>query len=197
MLNVLRSSLAPRHIRLEGGIAIALGISVSLLWMGLQEQAASGKLNALKIEKTEWQQQLRTPSISASQVEGLLFTIGQEKLRILALEKHQALRNDLAEVQSLLFTKRYQGQPSPVKLQKLRWQDGHFEWEGVSSEPLVLQSMLQEVSQFSRWQTLPRMVQIQNKPTTAGMPSLQLATFKLEGQLESDVSPGPVQGKLP
>ena len=38
MLNVLRSSRSPRHIRLEGGIAIGLGIVMSLLWMALQEQ---------------------------------------------------------------------------------------------------------------------------------------------------------------
>ena len=128
MLNVLRSSRSPRHIRLEGGIAIGLGIVMSLLWMALQEQGASEKISALKIQKTAWQQQLLIPSVSTSQVEGLLFSIDQEKLRIAALEKHQTLRNDLAEVQALLFAKTYQGRSSPVKLQSLRWQEGNFEW---------------------------------------------------------------------
>ena len=58
MLNVLRSSRSPRHIRLEGVIAIGLGMVMSLLWMALQEQGASEKISALKIQKTAWQQQL-------------------------------------------------------------------------------------------------------------------------------------------
>ena len=170
MLNVLRSSRSPRHIRLEGGIAIGLGMVISLLWMALQEQGASEKISALKIQKTAWQQQLLIPSVSTSQ-----------------LEKHQTLRNDLAEVQALLFAKTYQGRSSPVKLQSLRWQEGNFEWEGVSLEPLVLQGLLQEVSHFPRWQTLPTVVQILNKPVSAGLPTQPYVAFKLEGRLESDV----------
>ena len=192
MLNVLRSSRSPRHIRLEGGIAIGLGMVMSLLWMALQEQGASEKISALKIQKTAWQQQLLIPSVSTSQVEGLLFSIDQEKLRIAALEKHQTLRNDLAEVQALLFAKTYQGRSSPVKLQSLRWQEGNFEWEGVSLEPLVLQGLLQEVSHFPRWQTLPTVVQILNKPVSAGLPTQPYVAFKLEGRLESDVLPMPL-----
>ena len=195
MLNVLRSSRLPRHIRLEGGIAIGLGMLMSLLWVALQEHGASEKISALKIQKTEWQQQLLMPSVSPSQAAGLVFSIEQEKLRIAALEKHQTMRNDLAEVQALLFAKTYQGRSSPVKLQRLRWQEGNFEWESVSLEPLVLQGLLQEVSQFPRWQTLPRVVQIQNKPVTAGMPNHQFVVFKLEGRLESDALPMPVLGQ--
>jgi hypothetical protein len=51
------------------------------------------------------------------------------------------------------------------------------------------------VSQFPRWQTLPRVVQIQNKPVTAGMPNHQFVAFKLEGRLESDALPMPVLGQ--
>ena len=79
-----------------------------------------------------------------------------------------------------------------MKLQSLRWQEGNFEWEGVSLEPLVLQGLLQEVSHFPRWQTLPTLVQILNKPVSAGLPTQPYVAFKLEGRLESDVLPVPL-----
>ena len=81
-------------------------------------------------------------------------------------------------------------------MQKLRWQGGHFDWEGSSSSPETLQALLAQMSQFDRWHVQPQLVQMQSAsvidvaaskaPNVGPKPLTHHVIFKLEGQIEVD-----------
>jgi hypothetical protein len=120
----------------------------------------------------------------------------QAKARVQALEKRQSMRVDLEEVQSLVLAPSAFLKKDQIQLQKLRWQGGHFEWEGSSSSPEALQALLAQMNRFDRWHAQPQLVQMQSaspfdmtasKAPHVGPKSItHNVIFKLEGQIDGD-----------
>jgi hypothetical protein len=106
------------------------------------------------------------------------------------------MRVDLEEVQSLLLAPSAFLKKDQIQLQKLRWQGGHFEWEGSSSSPEALQALLAQINRFDRWHAQPQLVQMQSassfdmtaaKTAYGGPKSItHNVIFKLEGQIDVD-----------
>jgi hypothetical protein len=170
------------------GLLLGLG---GVMWLG---QWAEFNLPTLLIEKNKWNAALQQPQASQSDIDGLQFTLTQAAQRVRMLEQRQSMRLDLQEVQSLLFVKKPRLFQSNVQMQKLRWQDGRFEWEGASLSPEALQELLMQASSFERWQIPPQLVQMQHDnavatatPISVLKAATQSMNFKIEGQLEAQL----------
>jgi hypothetical protein len=149
-------------------------------------------------EKQHWQAALQQTPSKPSEQATLQLSLTLTTQRVEALEKRQSMRLDLQEVQALLFANSAPQNRHSIRLQKLRWQMGQFEWEGSSSSPEALQALLLQTSRFDRWQRQPQLVQMQSAPVmdaatskaaSSGPKSFtQSVAFKLEGQIEADAS---------
>ena len=201
MLNVLRLSQAPKQPKTLCIVAGILGFLSSMGWFLWQTHWAELSLPSLLQEKAQWTAQLLKKQPSQTDLEALQFSLTQATQRVQALEKRQSMRQDLEEVQALLFAKKPIQNSHLIRLQKLRWQGGHFEWEASTLSPEALQALLLQTSHFERWHTLPKLVQVQsatgldavvstvsNVSTSSPKIAAQAMVFKLEGQLDADVS---------
>jgi hypothetical protein len=201
MLNVLRLTQAPQQPKTLWTVACLIGFLLSIAWTFWQTHWADLSLPRLRQEKAQWTAQLLQKQPTQIDLEALQFSLTQATQRVQALEKRQSMRQDLEEVQALLFTKKPIQNSHPIRLQKLRWQGGNFEWEASTLSPEALQALLLQTSQFERWHTLPKLVQMQSatgldavvsNASNASISSPKIASqsmvFKLEGQIEADVS---------
>jgi len=200
MLNVLRLSYPIKRPKTLWYLASAMGIFIGLgctIWL---THWAQSSMPNLQEEHRHWQTalqaSLKLPPLTPSQKTAMQTSLTQAKERVQALEKRQSMRQDLEEVQSLLFASSSFRKKDLIQLQKLRWQGGHFDWEGSSSSPEALQALLAQMSQFDRWHVQPQLVQMQSasvidvaasKTPNVGPKSLtHNVIFKLEGQIEVD-----------
>ena len=200
MLNVLRLSYPIKRPKTLWYLASAMGIFIGLgctIWL---THWAQSSMPNLQEEHRHWQTalqaSLKLPPLTPSQKTAMQTSLTQAKERVQALEKRQSMRLDLEEVQSLLFASSSFRKKDLIQLQKLRWQGGHFDWEGSSSSPEALQALLAQMSQFDRWHVQPQLVQMQSasvidvaasKTPNVGPKSLtHNVIFKLEGQIEVD-----------
>lgn len=201
MLNVLRLTQAPQQPKTLWIVACFLGFLLGIAWTLWQTHLAELSLPHLRQEKAQWTAQLLQKQPSQNDLEALQFSLTQATQRVQALEKRQSMRQDLEEVQALLFAKKPIQNSHPIRLQKLRWQGGHFEWEASTLSPEALQALLLQTSRFERWHTLPKLVQMQSatgldvvvltaSAASSSSPKIaaQSMVFKLEGQIEADVS---------
>jgi hypothetical protein len=207
MLNVLRLTQAPKQPKTLWMAACLFGFLLGIVWNIWQTHWAELSLPLLRQEKAQLTAQLQQKQPSQTDLETLQFSLTQAKQRVQALEKRQSMRQDLEEVQALLFAKKPIQNSHPIRLQKLRWQGGHFEWEASTFSPEALQALLLQTSHFERWHTLPKLVQMQSAtgldavvstasnaliaPTSPNLsPKIasQSMVFKLEGQIEADVA---------
>jgi len=200
MLNVLRLSHPTQRPKSLAYVASAVGVLLGMGWTMWQAHWAQSSMPMLQEEKTHWQSVLQksllVPPLTPSQKTAMQTSLTQAKARVQALEKRQSMRVDLEEVQSLLFASSSFRKKDLIQLQKLRWQGGHFDWEGSSSSPETLQALLAQMSQFDRWHVQPELVQMQSasvidvaasKAPNVGPKSLtHHVIFKLEGQIEVD-----------
>ena len=198
MLNVLRLSQPIQQPKIIWYVASVMGVLLSLCWTVWQSQAAVRSMPCLLEEKQHWQAALQQAPSKPSEQAALQLSLMLTTQRVQALEKRQGMRLDLQEVQALLFANSAPKSRHSIRLQKLRWQGGHFEWEGLSSSPEALQALLLQTSRFDRWQSQPQLVQMQTVPVIdtaasktarSGPKSFtQSVAFKLEGQIEADPS---------
>ena len=200
MLNVLRLSYPIKRPKTLWYVASAMGIFVGLGCTIWQAHWAQSSMPNLQEEHRHWQTALQTslklPPLTPSQKTAMQTSLTQAKERVQALEKRQSMRLDLEEVQSLLFASSSFRKKDLIQLQKLRWQGGHFDWEGSSSSPETLQALLAQMSQFDRWHVQPQLVQMQSAsvidvaasktPNMGPKPLTHNVIFKLEGQIEVD-----------
>ncbi len=200
MLNVLRLSQSTQRPKSLVHVASAVGVLLGMGWTMWQAHWAQNSMPMLQEEKTHWQsvlqKSLRVPPLTPSQKTAMQTSLTQAKARVQALEKRQSMRLDLEEVQSLLLAPSAFLKKDQIQLQKLRWQGGHFEWEGSSSSPEALQALLAQMNRFDRWHAQPQLVQMQSASsfdmTASKTPHLgpQSIThnviFKLEGQIDVD-----------
>ena len=156
MLNVLRLSQSTQRPKSLVHVASAVGVLLGMGWTMWQAHWAQNSMPMLQEEKTHWQsvlqKSLRVPPLTPSQKTAMQTSLTQAKARVQALEKRQSMRLDLEEVQSLLLAPSAFLKKDQIQLQKLRWQGGHFEWEGSSSSPEALQALL---AQINRWGLSP------------------------------------------
>lgn len=198
MLNVLRLSQPTQQPKIFWYLASVMGVLLSLGWTVWQSQAAVRSMPRLLEEKQHWQAALQQAPSKPSEQAALQMSLMLTMQRVQALEKRQSMRLDLQEVQALLFANSALQSRHSIRLQKLRWQGGQFEWEGSSSSPEALQSLLIQTSRFDRWQRQPQLVQMQSAPvmdaaiskaaSSGPKPFIQSVAFKLEGQIEADAS---------
>ena len=198
MLNVLRLSQPIQQPKIIWYVASVMGVLLSLGCTVWQSQLASRSMPRLLEEKQHWQTVLQKAPSKPSEQAALQLSLTLTTQRVQALEKRQSMRLDLAEVQALLFANSASLNRHPIRLQKLRWQGGQFEWEGSSSSPEALQALLLQTSRFDRWQRQPQLVQMQSAPVMDTVTSkaaisgpksfTQSVAFKLEGQIEADAS---------
>ena len=200
MLNVLRLSYPIKRRKTLWYVAFAMGIFIGLGCTIWQAYWAQISMPNLQEEHRHWQDALQTslklPPLTPSQKTAMQTSLTQAKERVQALEKRQSMRLDLEEVQSLLFASSSFRKKDLIQLQKLRWQGGHFDWEGSSSSPETLQGLLAQMSQFDRWHVQPQLVQMQSAsvidvaasktPNVGPKPLTHNVIFKLEGQIEVD-----------
>ena len=200
MLNVLRLSYPIKRPKTLWYVASAMGIFVGLGCTIWQAHWAQSSMPNLQEEHRHWQTALQTslklPPLTPSQKTAMQTSLTQAKERVHALEKRQSMRQNLEEVQSLLFASSSFRKKDLIQLQKLRWQGGHFDWEGSSSSPEALQALLAQMSQFDRWHVQPQLVQMQSAsvidvaaskaPNVGPKPLTHHVIFKLEGQIEVD-----------
>ena len=200
MLNVLRLSHPTQRPKSLAYVASAVGVLLGMGWTMWQAHWAQSSMPMLQEEKTHWQSVLQAsllvPPLTPSQKTAMQTSLTQAKERVHALEKRQSMRQDLEEVQSLLFASSSFRKKDLIQLQKLRWQGGHFDWEGSSSSPETLQGLLAKMSQFDRWHVQPQLVQMQSAsvidvaaskaPNVGPKPLTHHVIFKLEGQIEVD-----------
>jgi hypothetical protein len=185
MLNVLRHSQKLERPFIVGYVAAALGLLLGLALTFWQVQLAELDIPLLQQEKRQWEMVLSQATPTSSEVEGLQVSLTQAKQRVQALDQRQSMRLDLQEVQALLFSKKPIENRNQIRMQKLRWQGGRFEWEGTSLSPEALQALLLQANSFDRWHTQPKFVQVQS------------AVFKLEGQLDVDLADLPWASQQP
>ena len=219
MLNVLRLTQAPKQPKTLWIVACLFGFLLGIAWTLWQTHWAELSLPLLRQEKALWTAQLLQKQPTQTDLEALQFSLTQATQRVQALEKRQSMRQDLEEVQALLFAKKPIQNSHPIRLQKLRWQGGHFEWEASTLSPEALQALLLQTSRFERWHTLPKLVQVQSaagldavvssastasnslaaptSPTSSPKIAAQSMVFKLEGQIEADVSSLPWVSQQP
>ena len=200
MLNVLRLSYPIKRPKTLWYVASAMGVFLGLgctIWLAHWAQSSMPNLQE---EHRHWQTalqaSLKLPPLTPSQKTAMQTSLTQAKERVQALEKRQSMRLDLEEVQSLLFASSSFRKKDLIQLQKLRWQGGHFDWEGSSSSPETLQALLAQMSQFDRWHVQPQLVQMQSAsvidvaasktPNVGPKPLTHNVIFKLEGQIEVD-----------
>ncbi len=200
MLNVLRLSQSTQRPKSLVHVASAVGVLLGMGWTMWQAHWAQNSMPMLQEEKTHWQsvlqKSLRVPPLTPSQKTAMQTSLTQAKARVQALEKRQSMRLDLEEVQSLLLAPSAFLKKDQIQLQKLRWQGGHFEWEGSSSSPEALQALLAQMNRFGRWHAQPQLVQMQSassfdmtasKTAHLGPQSItHNVIFKLEGQIDVD-----------
>ncbi len=200
MLNVLRLSQSTQRPKSLVHVASAVGVLLGMGWTMWQAHWAQNSMPMLQEEKTHWQsvlqKSLRVPPLTPSQKTAMQTSLTQAKARVQALEKRQSMRLDLEEVQSLLLAPSAFLKKDQIQLQKLRWQGGHFEWEGSSSSPEALQALLAQMNRFGRWHAQPQLVQMQSassfdmtasKTAHLGLQSItHNVIFKLEGQIDVD-----------
>ncbi len=200
MLNVLRLSQSTQRPKSLVHVASAVGVLLGMGWTMWQAHWAQNSMPMLQEEKTHWQsvlqKSLRVPPLTPSQKTAMQTSLTQAKARVQALEKRQSMRLDLEEVQSLLLAPSAFLKKDQIQLQKLRWQGGHFEWEGSSSSPEALQALLAQMNRFGRWHAQPQLVQMQSASSfdmtaskTAHLgpqPVTHNVIFKLEGQIDVD-----------
>ena len=204
MLNILRLTQTPPQTKTLWTVACLLGFLLGIAWTLWQAHLAELSLPYLRQEKAQWTAQLLQKQPTQTDLEALQFSLTQATQRVQALKKRQSMRQDLEEVQALLFAKKPIQNSHPIRLQKLRWQGGHFEWEASTLSPEALQALLFQTSRFERWHTPPKLVQMQSATgqdaivstastaltATNSSPKIaaQSMVFKLEGQIEADVS---------
>lgn len=198
MLNVLRLSQPIQQPKIIWYGAAVAGVFLSAGWTVWQAQWALRSMPHLLEEKQHWQAALQRVPPSPSEQAALQLSVTLTTQMVQALEKRQNMRLDLEEVHALLFANSAMHNQHSIRLQKLRWQGGHFEWEGLSSSPEALQALLLQTSRFDRWQSQPQLVQMQTVPVIdtaasktarSGPKSFtQSVAFKLEGQIEADPS---------
>ena len=198
MLNVLRLSQPIQQPKIIWYVASVMGVLLSVGCTVWQSQWAERSMPRLLEEKQHWQTVLQKAPSKPSEQAALQLSLTLTTQRVQALEKRQSMRLDLAEVQALLFANSAPQNRHPIRLQKLRWQGGQFEWEGSSSSPEALQALLLQTSRFDRWQRQPQLVQMQSAPVLDAATSkaassdpkffTQSVAFKLEGQIEADSS---------
>ena len=198
MLNVLRLSQKPERPATVWYVSAAIGFLLGLGWTVWQAQLAVLSMPLLLQEKRQWEGVLNQVQPTQSDLEGLQFALTQATQRVQALEKRQSMRIDLEEVQALLFDKTQLRNRNQIRMEKLRWQGGHFEWEGSSLSSEALQALLMQTNSFDRWHTQPKLVQVQSAsalvpsltvaPASGQKPVAQSMVFKLEGQIEADLS---------
>ena len=198
MLNVLRLSQPIQQPKIIWYVASVMGVLLSLGCTVWQSQWAERSMPRLLEEKQHWQAALHQAPSKPSEQAALQLSLTLTTQRVQALEKRQSMRLDLQEVQALLFANSAPQNRHSIRLQKLRWQEGQFEWEGSSSSPEALQALLLQTSRFDRWQRQPQLVQMQSAPVLdASTPKAassvpksftQSVAFKLEGQIEADAS---------
>ena len=200
MLNVLRLSYPIKRPKTLWYVASAMGVFLGLGCTIWQAHWAQSSMPNLQEEHRHWQAALQTslklPPLTPSQKTAMQTSLTQAKERVHALEKRQSMRQDLEEVQSLLFASSSFRKKDLIQLQKLRWQGGHFDLEGSSSTPETLQALLAQMSQFDRWHVQPQLVQMQSAsvidvaasktPNVGPKPLTHNVIFKLEGQIEVD-----------
>ena len=200
MLNVLRLSYPIKRPKTLWYVASAMGIFIGLGCTIWQAHWAQSSMPNLQEEHRHWQDalqaSLKLPPLTPSQKTAMQTSLTQAKERVHALEKRQSMRQDLEEVQSLLFASSSFRKKDLIQLQKLRWQGGHFDLEGSSSTPETLQALLAQMSQFDRWHVQPQLVQMQSAsvidvaasktPNVGPKPLTHNVIFKLEGQIEVD-----------
>ena len=176
MLNVLRLSQTPERPSMLVYVASALGLFLGVAGTFLQAQWAEWDIPTLLQKK----QQLETVLLHATPTQldeqSMQTNLTQAKQRFQALDQRQSMRLDLQEVQALLFAKKPIPNGNQIRMQKLHWQGGRFEWEGTSLSPEALQALLLQANSFDRWHTQPKLVQVQS------------GVFKLEGQIDVNVA---------
>jgi hypothetical protein len=176
MLNVLRFSQKTERPTMLVFVTSALGLLLGLAGTFWQAELAVLDIPMLLKEKRQWETILSQATPAQSDVEGLQASLTQAKQRVQALDQRQSMRLDLQEVQALLFSKKPLANSNQIRMQKLRWQGGRFEWEGTSLPPEALQALLLQANSFDRWHTQPKLVQVQS------------GVFKLEGQIDVNVA---------
>ena len=191
MLNVLRltqhseNTLKARFWRygaLAAGFLFGLG---GLIW---QDNWAALQLPQLQQDQLKWEALMRQAQPTQAELEALQQSLAQATQRVQALETRQSMRQDLGQVQSLLFAKKPIQNQSDILTHKLHWQGGRFEWEGSSLTPAALEALLFQVGRFEGWQVQPQLIQLQDdsaQPVSALKPSAQSMVFKLQGQIEA------------
>lgn len=191
MLNVLRltqqseSSMKARFCRYG---ALAAGFLSGLGGLTWQENWAALQLPQLQQDQLKWEALMRQAQPTQAELEALQQGLARATQKVQALETRQSLRQDLGQVQSLLFAKNPIQNQSDILMHKLHWQGGRFEWEGASLTPAALEALLFQVGRFDGWQVQPQLIQLQGdsgQTVSALKPSAQSMVFKLQGQIEA------------
>ena len=107
MLNVLRLSYPIKRSKTLWYMASAMGIFIGLGCTIWQAHWAQSSMPNLQEEHRHWQTALQTslklPPLTPSQKTAMQTSLTQAKERVQALEKRRSMRQDLEEVQTLLF----------------------------------------------------------------------------------------------
>ena len=199
MLNVLRHLDPPERPLKRWWWPLLAGLLLSMCGTFWLDPWAEFEIATLLLEKTTWEAAMQSHQTQPahSELDGLQFSLTQATQRVQALHKRQSMRLDLQEVQALLFAKKPIRNHNAIQLQKLRWQGGRFEWEGLSLSPEAVQGLLLQTSTFDRWEMQPQLVQIQSSSSTQSSPASQSVIFKLEGQIQFDALPSNVALQQP
>ena len=111
-------------------------------------------------------------------------TVSENAAHQTFLAQRQAAREDVTEVQEAWLLRRLGTAPGALKLQSQQWQQGQFTWEGVATQSSDIDSMLQALNRFPRWQQVPVLVQIQSPPAAQGAGPHPGLAFQLQGKLQ-------------
>lgn len=192
MLNLIQIPEGLRQgARREMRAAVACGLWLGVLCVLLQEVDAASALatanlqegSAVQLAKS-FQSEASSTALAAAEQ-----TVSERLMRQAFLEQRQARREDVTEVQETWLLRRLGATPAAVKLQTQQWQQGLFSWEGVAAQPADLDSLLQSLNRFPRWQQAPVLVQIQSAPTEPGASLRKGLAFQLQARLQAAQGP--------
>jgi len=213
MLNLIQEThLNRQRTRREVCLSVVVGFLLALLFVWIQETEAIKKLalvNAFKnsstietvtaserlLEPNAAQETSPTAPLSAQAASNALSTaqrkVSESAAQQVFLERRQAAREDLTEVQEAWLLRRLGVTPNALKLQAQHWQQGQLTWEGLAAQGADLEDMVQALNRFTRWEQVPRLVQIQSSSMVQGATPRQGLAFQLQGRLQAAQGPRP------
>lgn len=172
---------------------MALGLLLGLLYPMAQEMEASKALSSDRSITASNSQLALASSVAvlpAAQAEAQE-ALSLRRASLTFLERRQAQRDDVTEVQEIWLLSRLGSSQAAVKLQAQQWQMGQFSWEGVAAHSGHLDTLLHRLNRFSRWAEAPVLVRLQPETPVQNLgSSVTGLTFQLQASVHSQPGRG-------